>query len=536
MPSRARRSLSAVLLMAAGTSLTQGQTISPPLIIDTPPGWGVSILSGTETHFGETSIAANPLNVDEVMFSAMMVIATTSSPIAYWNQVCWFVSQDGALTVANGGMFTSFSSGACTGNAETFDPTVTVDPESGHMWTGGLARFEEGTGLFAARRAPGATSISAPYVVVCGECIDKPLLAAGPQPQGDEGEVALYLGWQKDWKWSGSGLYCGAQTSAGSFRLSRPWHTPAFSDDPATLGNAATWQAEGRIYDPILNPPSSTYHATAEYFGRVVVPKVLPFGQVNQTSIRGRLVVAISDQHELEMPDPSNPPNTVPPGPWVNNEGRPYVVYSDDGGATWSSPVLIGYQATPAINVVYPLGWEKGSWPDLAFDPNDPTLVYVVFRALAPNSTTNWDLYVARSGDGGQSFPSQHIIHIGDDELGFGEGADQTLPAIAIDGCGGINLLFYTDANSPPNVSPKYIDAYYARLFDSTLFIDRLSAAAFPKATNTGFGVGHYVQIAAASDRVYPCYIERRLVNSTWTTQELHVRQIIVCREGDDSK
>jgi hypothetical protein len=297
------------LLVAACAPCALAQTISPPLIIDIPPGAGTSLLSMTESHWGETSIAVNPLDTNEIMFSAMLnVIAGNDRQIYTY----WFVSLDGASSVAGGGAFFSFGSGACTGFGQTMDPTVTVDPESGYMWAGGLAQLEEdGIALFVSRRAPGSTSITAPHVVVCpGTCFgDKPLLAAGPQPGGEEGDVALYIGWHVD----PTSQLCLATTSAGDLILSRAWITPAFTDDVTVLGNSATWQPDSRIYHPTLNPTTNTYHQTSEYYGRAVVPKVLPGGYDGQTPLRGRIVAAIADQRE-PIWNPGLPA-------WENNEG-----------------------------------------------------------------------------------------------------------------------------------------------------------------------------------------------------------------------
>lgn len=171
------------------------------------------------------------------------------------------------------------------------------------------------------------------------------------------------------------------------------------------------------------------------------------------------------------------------------NGGLPWVVYSDDGGDTWPlpKPILLGESADPPI-----VGPQAGDaiaiddgahLPGIAVKrrPGDgaPDHAYVIFIARSPDpSATDLDLYISRSVNDGQTFPSApvagnpnpNLVHLNDLDLHAGPPApvplDQVMPSIAA-GLGDNDVhFFWYETEGLPSVGgdPYLTRVYYGRI------------------------------------------------------------------------
>ncbi|MBK7403133.1 MAG: hypothetical protein IPJ41_00520 [Phycisphaerales bacterium] len=234
------------------------------------------------------------------------------------------------------------------------------------------------------------------------------------------------------------------------------------------------------------------------------------------------------------------------------NDNLPYVVYSDDG-ADWLpdlvdgavNPIAIGNASITATTM-------KGT----ANDPGDtpfrvdrrnhaPTIavrriagdedeVYVAFCARSAADSTNTDIYISRSSNAETaiSFPGPGdagFFHLTDAMLGLTGAqaqADQFVPAIAVDICGGINLMFYDNRNDPdgfdgdPGVQEDWVDVYFVRitgfgtgseqvqqwrLTPHEVRVDTLGQSGSPDF----LGNYHNLTVAANGTTIYGAYIAR---------------------------
>ena len=286
------------------------------------------------------------------------------------------------------------------------------------------------------------------------------------------------------------------------------------------------------------------------------------WGAVGVVTSSGRIVAALTD---------GNP---------QNNLDRPYIYYSDDQGATWHSddglaPLVIdpagGIEAT-TIDVDDTSGCngsQSGDTPEhadrrqgapsIAIDRSqEPNHIYVAFYARSAPGATNTDLYIARSINGGSTWPSAEIVQITDAMLGLSDpvdtdpitGADQYTPAIAVDSCGGVNLMFY-DNRFDPDRDDKYspMDVYFARVtnFDpigsgTIVHTARMTAETFPGDKCTApvmanfLGDYHTMSVSADGTWIWAAYIARESDQALgWTERNCYVHRIqIHClQEGD---
>ncbi|MCL4741498.1 MAG: hypothetical protein KJZ54_04770 [Phycisphaerales bacterium] len=215
------------------------------------------------------------------------------------------------------------------------------------------------------------------------------------------------------------------------------------------------------------------------------------------------------------------------------NRGLPVAVYSDDG-ELWEpinglDPVRIGHEQIEAATTGAsgagdtPCNVDRRNHaPSVAVDrslsPND---VYVAFCARSAQGSTNTDVFIHRSRDRGASFDATDLLQLTDARLGVDvgdDGVDQFVPAIAVDTCGGINLMFYDNRHDPDRTDGvELVDVYYARIMGfgtatpsvqqwrltpQSIRVDDLPASAF---------LGDYHNLAASSDgkTIYAAYIGR---------------------------
>lgn len=258
------------------------------------------------------------------------------------------------------------------------------------------------------------------------------------------------------------------------------------------------------------------------------------------------------------------------------NGGRPFILYSEDGGQTWnpnnienaikidplpaSYPTTIDIDDTGGCNTA-PAGDspsmidDRKCGPTIAVDRGpDPDHVYVAWYAKSAQNATNTDIWIARSLDGGVSWDSAfQQMRVSDQMLGLTDpadldpitGVDQAMPAIAIDTCGGINLMFYDNRADPDRVNDQedWLDVYYVRItgFGPSAVVqhmERLTPESFPaqicddpSAPPIGF-LGHYHNMEASADghNIWLAYIAREGgPESTWSGKNCYVHRVKIC-------
>ena len=215
------------------------------------------------------------------------------------------------------------------------------------------------------------------------------------------------------------------------------------------------------------------------------------------------------------------------------NRGLPVAVYTDDG-ELWEpinglDPVRLGNEQIEATTTAAGGAGDTPYWvdrrnhaPSVAVDrAQSPNHVYVAFCARSAQGSTNTDIYIHRSRDRGASFDATDLLQLTDALFGVDsgdEGVDQFVPAIAVDTCGGVNVMFYDnrhDGNREDN--EEWVDVYYARIMGfgtatptvqqwrltpQSIRVDDLPASGF---------LGDYHNLAVSSDgkTIYAAYIGR---------------------------
>jgi hypothetical protein len=207
------------------------------------------------------------------------------------------------------------------------------------------------------------------------------------------------------------------------------------------------------------------------------------------------------------------------------------AVRSDDGGLTWSDPVPISGVIDPMWDSDIPGVFRVNAGEAVAVDPSATNTIYVVYPARA-SPATNIDIFIARSTDGGATFPTR--VQLTDPVGTPNPNPDQFFPAICVDGYGGVNLLWYDTRNTDQadNATMAFLDAYYARITgfgtdQQHVEEHRLTPASFNSNSGRAFRgtfIGDYIQISASGGAVYPCYMTTQSGE-----QHYYAHRITVC-------
>ncbi len=247
----------------------------------------------------------------------------------------------------------------------------------------------------------------------------------------------------------------------------------------------------------------------------------------------------------------------------VFNHMLPIVVYSDDGH-DWKPdpvggmgiPVLIAGYSSIDASTTDTTGVGDTPWrvdrrkhaPSIAVDHNTmPDDVYVAFVARSAQGSTNTDLYISRSvaAESAISFPTNtlNFLHLTDSMLGLtgnAANADQFVPAIAVDGCGDLNIMFYDNRNDPDLTdSIELVDVYFAHITGfgtatPTITQRRLTPVSF-RVDNLGQNgepgfLGDYQTLAVAANgkTIYAAYIARDPADPVNGTVGCYAHRIVV--------
>jgi hypothetical protein len=166
---------------------------------------------------------------------------------------------------------------------------------------------------------------------------------------------------------------------------------------------------------------------------------------------------------------------------------------------------------------------------------------------VSPPVPANVDIYIAKFTDGGETLLPANVLRLTDAMLGDPEGADQFMPAIAVDQWGGINILYYrtTDPDNTPS-DQTYLRAMYARIhsFSGTspsLTVKALSPSSFrsvvpPMPTEAPFAtVGDYQWICVSACSVYACYMSTLDFGLGVERYSIYVQKVTLCAADADT-
>lgn len=410
----------ALLCIAVGASSAAAQTVYPPVLIINPNGLNRSATIATGPA-GEVVVASSEL----------------SASLGYIRY---------AISLDNGASFPDY--GMLSGADGAKEPSLVFG--DGRFWlAAATAPPLEGSWISLADKHAGETSFRSAQTIVqfpdAGPNLSQPRAAAGPDPLSGTGRVYVV---------HNNGF---------------PDQTTGCSGD-LRLMSMLRWQGEslgGWTTGLRISPPGNA----CEYIGYA------PAAGVTDT---GRVLTLSADRA----------PGFKGAESWRNG-GRPWVVYSDTAGATWdplTGPVLLGVNAAPAIagpQVGDAVRIDAGNHlPNISVKsrPGVDDHVYAIFIGRSPEpGSTNTDLYISRSTDGGATFPSApvagnpnpELVHLSDYDLhmidpppGATDGPDQIMASVAAGACDNDVHFFWYDtvADDPATPDDTEVRLYYGRI------------------------------------------------------------------------
>ncbi|MBI3116843.1 MAG: exo-alpha-sialidase [Thaumarchaeota archaeon] len=187
--------------------------------------------------------------------------------------------------------------------------------------------------------------------------------------------------------------------------------------------------------------------------------------------------------------------------------GEVWIARSDDGGASFSSPILVDTRSEIAFS---PRSANFRAWgaafPQIAVGPDGQvSLVYVARPDVRP--TDDGDVFFTASSDNGESW--SHPKRVNDDETS----SFQFFPAVTYDSKGSIHVMwgdFRDDRNE------KSYNIYYAKSADGgKTWTENARVTDFPSNPNRAFPggrfIGDYFSIKASEKDVYMVWADGRL-------------------------
>lgn len=244
------------------------------------------------------------------------------------------------------------------------------------------------------------------------------------------------------------------------------------------------------------------------------------FGEVEQPVVPGPLGTKRTVQGSQPVVTPDGTVHVV----WLDTtddesmkgRGEIHAASSDDGGETWSDPVLaaefneVGFRPRTAF-----FRYWGSSFPHLAAGPDGE--LYVVFTGRPDDRPDDdGDIFLVRSVDGGGSWSEP--VRVNDDD----GSALQFFPAIDVGPDGTVHLM-WGDMRDDPAQTRYHI--YYARTEDQGatfgaeleggIRVQDSRVTDFASNPNVGFPfglfIGDYFSIQATEDDVYMVWADTRL-------------------------
>jgi hypothetical protein len=246
--------------------------------------------------------------------------------------------------------------------------------------------------------------------------------------------------------------------------------------------------------------------------------------------------IAISESAQFPQAISGSNPVVAPDGTvyifyadFTSNTGPLAIKYSksDDGGATWTSPVDVASDraspgrfrlrnADPNFGTVAGAGFRSNSFPSGAIAPDGS--IYVVWTefpsldACTPDGSgrppcEDADVVLAKSTDGGGTWSAPVKFS---DENPAGE-TDQFFPWVAVHPNGLVSIVWQDKRNDPDNID---YDVFYTSTTDGVTFTANQQINTLPSLVGLTTFIGDYNQIAATPSAVIPVWTDRRFGNN----------------------
>lgn len=498
------RSVVYVMMVAAAGTSVRAQIVGPAVRVNPPNERGLM--------YRETAITVSPSNP----FHIIAAIIQDHPQAPAFKTIEYGISVNGGMTFTTGEFHPG--PGTCLTQDVHADPMVAASPTTGELWLGGLVYNPQASvsGLYLARKAPSASTLDPLVIAYCSQTapfLDKPLMAAGPLSHGLA--QRLFISW-----YNNTGVGCGGVHSWGMRSLD-------------TAGTS--WPASPSRLEP--DPPGSS---ACRFLGSGHAPIVLPSG-----ANAGRAVVAYLNGDLLDT-DPGEQLANLLPRIVHSTSNFPSLLWSPTI-ARINFPVGTPDRIFEADASFIPGSFGVASYPGIAYDPTDPDTVYVIFAGQRGSKANgNHDLYIGRSIDGGATFPTLDILRLSDVLLSVTapQGADQFMPWIAVDGYGGVSILYYetTALDSEPNPT---VDAYYAYIpshsaaITQPIYRSRLTPTSFsfsvPPLPNIQ-ALGEYHMVCATGCYAYMCYMSTHEEQYNWYVRQILVNPACIADFNQDSQ
>lgn len=400
---------------------------------------------------------------------------------------------------------------------EWWDPMTAASQVGSDLWIGSCIRRHPinnvRIGGFSVWRATGlgTLSISDPGAIEPTQWEDdKGMLSVGPDTDPQHSGETMYLNYFR-------GNYPGSGTlpmlmwrgSTGSFP------------------GAAWGDAESRI-DPGEVSPDDRH-------GSGPMSVVMPAG----SDLPGRLVVAYgvattfpSERVHIEVCRNDNP--------HINTEGQWAVEKQlDREFGVVGEPFI--YPFSNGFGVALPGGTlVLGNHPSICRDPTNVNKIYVAFVGTPQSSSfpiQNLDIYIAMSPDAGVTWPRVQRLTdamLGDPgDSGSPNGTDHFFPAIAVDGFGGVNLVYHRTVLPYSGSGEPFIDVSYVRIANPVFPLQPGSVSAPIRLTppyqpipTSPARIGDYLSIGASGCLVYACYPK---VEAGGLRSNVYISRISLC-------
>lgn len=198
-----------------------------------------------------------------------------------------------------------------------------------------------------------------------------------------------------------------------------------------------------------------------------------------------------------------------------------YYSKSTDGGATFSTPVLV----TPTQLPGFSAGQLSDTIPGMNKDRLYPSC-YIAANLVTPHIYITWtangltsklskglDIYFTSSADGGATWSTPKVVN--DDQVGFE--AHQYYSSISCGTDGNVVMGWYDRRDDTLNMVAHY---YFTESFDhgatfTPSYQVTTTGTDFSKVglSNNNFGIGEYTQILALKDHIIPVWTDGRTNN-----------------------
>ncbi len=274
------------------------------------------------------------------------------------------------------------------------DPMTAADPRTGTVWVGAIS-FDSNGGAFVARKQPGTAIFDAPVLTLASGVADKGWMAAGPRP-GLPDTTRLYLAYN---------------------------HGLQFSDDLGASWSPPLSLGSGIGFLPRVGPDGTVYVSYWNYGDGHILRRSFDGGQsmtapVRITTLLDFWDVGFSPQIPGEFRVPQLASLAVDPV-----DGTLFCVYfdtsgvagsdadvdlwltrSDDGGDSWTVPVVISADPDPPGDQFFP-------WLEIDASGRLHLLYFDTGLTAQNDSAVNaWiDAFYASSGDRGATWTTHRL-------------------------------------------------------------------------------------------------------------------------------